>query len=90
MSKKIEEQLNQSEPERTVVTLSEREFAHLRHLNQIRGTINFYLEQLQTEFLQALAVDKWEFDPAKQLQFSIDLSKDDKALTIIELPESAA
>lgn len=84
MSQKIKDKLKKTEDK--TVTISKTDFQYLNSINNIRFSVNYYLQQLQSEYMKILSVDLG-YKPEEDLMFNIDLKDEARELTIHKVTE---
>lgn len=87
MSNKIKEQLESNEDNRNVIALSNYEFSYIGSITMLQRSVSAYFDSLKTEYLKILSVDKWNYPPEANLQFSLNLEDESHQLTVIELQQ---
>lgn len=81
MSERIKSKMKKNDDNNKVVIISKVDFRYLNSIANIRHSVDYYLSQVQSEYLKILSLGlgyKIEDD----LEFSIDLKDESRALTI--------
>lgn len=79
MSKKLEEKINAN---KETYKLSESEFVVLQSLFAIQQTYNHYQDQVKTQYLMSLAVERLGYSMEDDIQFNIDMNSQDRMLSV--------
>ena len=85
MSEKAKAKLNKVSTDKTV-TISVNNYAYLKKVEMIKNSVNYYIQQMQGEFLKLLSIDLG-YKPEQDVTFNIDLQSDNRELTIHELTD---
>lgn len=85
MSKKINDQLKQSDSEGKKYIISQQEFNFLNSMDTIGYSFNHYMNQLKGEFTKMIAF-RLGYGAETDLEFSIDLKDPKRELTIKPMP----
>lgn len=83
MSDKIKKQLDGNE--KTFI-ISPYELRYVQSIEQIKTSMNYYLSQVQSEYLKLLSLNLG-YLPEQDLEFSIDLGATTGELKIKEVPK---
>lgn len=84
MSQKIKEQLKNKDK---IVVIAKSDFQYLNSIENIRFSMNHYLQQLESEYIKLLTINLG-YKPEEDLAFSIDFKDDSRELTIHKVTEA--
>jgi hypothetical protein len=85
MSEKAKAKLNKVSTDKTI-TISVNDFSYLKKVEMIKNSVNYYIQQIQGEFLKLKSIGLG-YKPEQDITFNIDLTGDNRELTIHELTD---